>query len=149
MMLLTTTRFKKIGTSQHHTFLTAVYRKTTVHFENKESLGKVWVLVAEYTHRLQSCSLIPSRSPFFPRFFRISFPLPASSPPPYFRTSRMHPLTDNRTVYKQIIFKQLYRWPKIHKLQSHFFYGSTPSHSLAPLYDVFLSTLTARFYSTH
>jgi hypothetical protein len=49
MMLLTTTSFTKTGASQHHTFLMEVYRKTITHFENKERLGKVWVLVTEYT----------------------------------------------------------------------------------------------------
>jgi len=31
------------------TFLMGVYRKTIIHFENKERLGKVWVPVTEYT----------------------------------------------------------------------------------------------------
>jgi hypothetical protein len=34
---------------EHHTFLMEVYRKTVIHFENKERLGKFWVLVTEYT----------------------------------------------------------------------------------------------------
>lgn len=139
-------KFYENWRKEHHTFLTEAYRKTVTHFENKERLGKIWVLVTEYSI-CNPVHLIP--------LGHLSFPAPFVSPLLYLRP--LHPPTlpnlKDASSYRQPYCIRVYadcfqttlqmalntQTAVTLVLRIHPFTQFSPS----------LRRLTATFYSTH